>query len=136
MSERPSAIAARVHALAQFLSAGDALRVRIERRGETIELSRRPSGAPARTSGGLASGDAASRRLDTIKSDLVGIFRFGRPAPLEGDAIESDRELGYVEALGIRTPVHSMGGGRIVTVAAADGEPVEYGQPLFVIARG
>ena len=36
----------------------------------------------------------------------------------------------YIEALGIRTPIHSMGAGRLVSVAAGDAAPVEYGQTL------
>jgi oxaloacetate decarboxylase alpha subunit len=74
--------------------------------------------------------------LEPIKADLVGIFRLGRPAPVEGELLDEDRELGYIEALGIRNPIHSLGGGRIVTIASADGSPVEYGQPLFLLDRG
>ena len=43
-------------------------------------------------------------RVETIKADLVGIFRLSRPAPLVGDLLEEGRELAYIEALGIRTP--------------------------------
>jgi biotin carboxyl carrier protein len=50
--------------------------------------------------------------------------------------LESDRELAYVDALGIRNPVRSLGGGRVVSVLCADGQPVEYGQVLFEIDRG
>jgi biotin carboxyl carrier protein len=64
------------------------------------------------------------------------VFHLSRPAPSEGQTFDGDRELGYIEALGIRTPVHSMGAGRLVRIAATDESPVEYGQPLFSIARG
>ncbi len=136
MSEGFPAIAERVRALARFLSESDAVRVRIARGQEEVELSRRPQPAAAAAQGDLAPADGAAVRLDTIKADLVGIFHAGRPAALEGDVIENDRELGYIEALGIRTPVHSMGGGRIVAIETGDGEPVEYGQPLFLVSRG
>ncbi|MGA8097123.1 MAG: 2-amino-4-hydroxy-6-hydroxymethyldihydropteridine diphosphokinase [Candidatus Cybelea sp.] len=125
----------RVRELARFLAESDVTRLRIARGDDYIELAARPRRAPATArSSGRASADSAAR-VDTIKADLVGIFHAGRPAPVEGEVFEADRELGYIEALGIRTSVHSMGAGRLVSVATADGSPVEYGQPLFVVAR-
>ena len=134
-SEISSAISERVRALANFLSSGDVVRVRIVRGDDEIELGRRPQPADRRAND-RAVADATPLRFDTIKADLVGVFHLSRPAPSEGETFDGDRELGYVEALGIRTPVHSMGAGRLVRIAAADESPVEYGQPLFSIARG
>lgn len=131
-------VSERVRALANFLAENDAVRVRIVRGEEEIEVvnSSRARMGDERESESAAPSSTPAQRVDAIKAELVGIFRLGRPAPIEGDSFEGDRELGYVEALGIRTPVHSMGAGRIVGVAAADGSPVEYGQPLFLVARG
>ena len=70
------------------------MRVRIARGDDEIELARRPQhAAPARSSDGTWA-DVAPLRVDTIKADLVGIFRVSRPAPIEGDLFEGDRELG------------------------------------------
>jgi acetyl-CoA carboxylase biotin carboxyl carrier protein len=127
--------AARVRRLAEFLAASDAVTVRIERAGDEIEVARRVRAVSA----GIATdapSDGAASRVDTIKADLVGIFRLGRPAPAEGEQVDEDRELGFIEALGIRTPVRSLGAGRIVAIASHDGAPVEYGQPLFLLDRG
>jgi 2-amino-4-hydroxy-6-hydroxymethyldihydropteridine diphosphokinase len=125
----------RVRALARFLAESDAVRVRIERPNDEIEVVSRARASVSSRSTGKEPTETAAPRIDTIKADLVGIFHASRPAPLEGDVFESDRELGYIEALGIRTPVHSMGSGRLVAVATTDGSPVEYGQPLFLVAR-
>ncbi len=135
-SELSSAVSGRVRALADFLSSGDAVRVRIEHGGDEIELARRRQHVdrPRRANDRAVAG-AATLRFDTIKADLVGIFNLSRPAPSEGETFDGDRELAYIEALGIRTPVHSMGAGRLVSISATDGAPVEYGQPLFSIAR-
>lgn len=135
-SEISSAISGRVRALANFLSSGDAVRVRIERGGDEVEVARQRQHVdrPRRANDRAAAG-AAALRFDTIKADLVGIFNLSRPAPSEGETFDGDRELAYIEALGIRTPVHSMGAGRLVRISATDGSPVEYGQPLFSIAR-
>ncbi|HZV77230.1 MAG TPA: 2-amino-4-hydroxy-6-hydroxymethyldihydropteridine diphosphokinase [Candidatus Babeliales bacterium] len=126
----------RLTALARFLAETDAVRVRVERAQDEIELEVRPRRATPADRQAASTPSAAAPRIDTIKADLVGIFHVGRPVPAEGDALEGDRELGYIEALGIRTSVHSMGAGRLVSVATADGSAVEYGQPLFLIARG
>jgi 2-amino-4-hydroxy-6-hydroxymethyldihydropteridine diphosphokinase len=134
-TDAPS-VSDRVRPLAAFLSEGDAVRLRIQRGEEEIELTARRRGDARRSSPDGPSSEAALLRVDTIKADLVGIFHLGRPAPAEGELLDGDRELGYIEALGIRTPIHSLGAGRLVSIAAADDAPVEYGQPLFSIARG
>ncbi|MBV9647818.1 MAG: biotin/lipoyl-binding protein, partial [Candidatus Eremiobacteraeota bacterium] len=43
------------------------------------------------------------------------------------------RELASIESLGVRNPIASRGPGRVVRVFVTDGQPVEYGQPLFAI---
>jgi 2-amino-4-hydroxy-6-hydroxymethyldihydropteridine diphosphokinase len=127
---RDAHAADRIRRLAEFLAASDVLSLSIERDDEFIELGRSirkaPQSAPA----------VPAARVDTIRADLVGIFRLARPAPVAGENLGYDRELAHIEALGIRNPVHSLGGGRIVSIAAVDGSPVEYGQPLFLLDRG
>lgn len=135
--ERALSASAHVRELARFLTGGDCCRVRVARGDVDIEVvaESHRAGAPGRSADRTAA-DSPAQRIDTIKADLVGIFHVGRPAPTEGEVFDGDRELGFIEALGIRTSVHSMGGGRLVSVAVADGAPVEYGQPLFLVARG
>jgi len=140
MPNDADALADRVRRLAEFLAASDAVRVRVERENEEIEVARyRKHAVPAAvapTSDGVAVAEPPPLRVDAIKADLVGIFRLSRPTPLEGELLEGDRELAFVEALGMRNPVRSLGGGRIVSIAAEDGAAVEYGQPLFLVDRG
>ncbi|MBV9718429.1 MAG: 2-amino-4-hydroxy-6-hydroxymethyldihydropteridine diphosphokinase [Candidatus Eremiobacteraeota bacterium] len=138
LEERPLSAGDRVRALARFLDDSDAIRVRIARGDEEIELaanSRSMAPAAGRNDHGYGT-ETPAARVDTIKADLVGIFHLSRPVALEGEIFNADRELGYIEALGIRTPVHSMGAGRLVSMQTPDGSPVEYGQPLFLVARG
>ena len=79
--------------------------------------------------------ETSVKRPDIVTSDLVGVLRFSRPYVNEGHQLESDRELAFVEALGIRNPVRSRGAGRVAAVFVTDGQPVEYGQALFAIER-
>lgn len=135
MAAESAGFAQRIRRLADFLATTDAVRVRIERPGEEIEVARRVRRAV--TAGEAhALGEQAPARVETIKADLVGIFHLSRPAPVEGELLDEDRELGFIEALGIRTPVRSLGAGRIVAIASHDGAAVEYGQPLFLLDRG
>lgn len=131
----PEGIASRVRRLAELLTETELSRLSIEREDEHIEISRRsvePTAAPV----DVPEAGPPIRAVDTIRADLVGIFRVGRPAPFEGEYLEGDRELAYVEALGIRNPVRSLGPGRIVSLLCGDGDAVEYGQPLFTLDRG
>jgi 2-amino-4-hydroxy-6-hydroxymethyldihydropteridine diphosphokinase len=136
-SQELARVAERVRALANFLSETDVVRVKIVRGDDEIELTATARfAAAAADANEMGSGEVSPARVDTVKADLVGIFHLSRPAPVEGELLDGDRELGYIEALGFRTPVRSMGGGRLVAIATDDDSPVEYGQPLFAIARG
>jgi biotin carboxyl carrier protein len=131
-------VAQRVRALAELFVETDLLRLRIEREGEVVELGRRalhPDLVPE-IPHDLGMLESHPVRAEQIRADLVGIFHLSRPAPSEGDLLESDRELAFIEALGIRNPVRSHGPGRILTIRRGDGEPVEYGAVLFEIDRG
>lgn len=131
-------LAARVRALSDVFVGTDLLRLRVERENDVVELGRHrlhPDLVPEMPAD-LNDVESAPVRLEAIKADLVGIFHLSRPAPSAGDLLEDDRELAYVEALGIRNPVRSRGPGRLASVSAEDGRPVEYGQVLFEIDRG
>jgi hypothetical protein len=130
-------LAQRVRAMAELFVQTDLLRLRIERETEEIELGRRalhPDVVPE-IPNDLYALEAIPVKADQIRADLVGIFHFARPVPAEGDLLESERELAYIEALGIRNPVRSLGPGRIIAIKKADGDPVEYGAVLFEIGR-
>jgi acetyl-CoA carboxylase biotin carboxyl carrier protein len=137
-------IAKRARALAGALSESGFARLRV-RDGETeIELRRsgRTAAAAARVEAAVVDGGAAERpnglaerRADIIASDVVGVVRFLRPPVGEGAELDGDRDLAFVETLGIRNAVRSRGAGRIAAILVADGQPVEYGQPLFTVER-
>lgn len=136
MSEEP--LADRVRMLAQAFLATDLMRLRIEDdNDDSVELRRKSVAAPRRAPVLEAPEEKAAAPVSTekIKADLVGVFHLTRPAANDGEELEGDRELAYVEALGIRNPVRSLGGGRIAAVRCKDGDAVEYGQVLFEIVR-
>ena len=130
-------LAARIEALAEFLAGGDAVRVRINSRRRRGRDRARANPGPCKERPRRTRRPTQRRNESTpSRPTSSASSTFARPAPVEGEVFEGDRELGYVEALGIRTPVHPMGAGRLLSIAARDGAPVEYGQALFLVARG
>lgn len=110
--------------------------VRIGEPGLEIELSRSVIGSPAAAATPVsAAEDGAAPSYDVIASEVVGRVRFLRPAPAVGTVVEGDRELAFVETLGIRNPIRSRGPGRIAVIYVDEGQTVDYGAPLFAIDR-
>jgi acetyl-CoA carboxylase biotin carboxyl carrier protein len=128
-------IAERVRPLAQAFDDGGLTRLTIRDGEFEVEFRKAPApGVPAASAAQPAAEPAVGRTVDTIVSDVVGVVHFLRPVT-EGMNLDADRELAYVETLGIRNAVRSRGAGRIATILVTDGAPVEYGQPLFAIER-
>ncbi len=128
-------IAERVRPLAQAFNDGGLTRLKVRDGEFEVELRRAPASAAAAAARGAAAEPAPARAVDAILADVVGIVRFLRPPVVEGMELEADRELAYVETLGIRNSVRSRGAGRLAMIYVTDGQPVEYGQPLFAIER-
>lgn len=132
MSTEPEAIVARVRELTAFLLEHDLQSVSIERDGDVVEVARTPAHHAAADAARIP---ATPVRVEQIASDRVGIFHVSRPVPSVGETLDGDRELGYIEQLGIRNPIRSRGAGRIVSIFQHDGDLVDYGRPLFELER-
>jgi acetyl-CoA carboxylase biotin carboxyl carrier protein len=129
-------IAERIRPLAAAFLDGGYARLHVRDGEFEVEFRRTPA-LPSHIGGPAdAPAEAADARpLDAILADVVGIVRFTHPPLCEGMSIDGDRELAFVETLGIRNGVRSRGAGRVAAVYVADGQPVEYGQPLFAMER-
>ena len=88
-----------------------------------------PSAAPAQP---------ADEGLHTVKSPIVGTF-YEAPSPgappfvKVGDTVEVGQVLCIVEAMKLLNEIESDFAGEIVKKLANNGQPIEYGQELFVI---
>ena len=73
-----------------------------------------------------------------IKAPMVGIF-YTSPAPGEpafvqvGQKVKEGDVLCVIEAMKIMNQIEADASGEIARIHADNGEPVEYGQPLFTI---
>jgi len=101
-----------------------------------------PSSAPAATVPvpGPAAGApvSAEEELHTVKSPIVGTF-YEAPGPgalpfvKPGDQVAAGQVLCIIEAMKLMNEIESDASGEIVKVLVNNGQPVEYGQPLFAI---
>lgn len=98
--------------------------------------------APATASGAaLAQADNTDEETDghTVKSPMVGIFyRAASPGADAfvqlGQTINAGDTLCIVEAMKLLNEIEAETGGTVKAILVENGQPVEYGQPLFVIA--
>jgi len=73
-----------------------------------------------------------------IEAPIVGTF-YSRPNPESspyvdiGDMVEPDSIVCIIEAMKVMNEVRAETAGRIVEILVSDGDPVEFGQPLFRI---
>jgi acetyl-CoA carboxylase biotin carboxyl carrier protein len=101
------------------------------------ELGAVPVAAPA-ASPAPAAAPAPEEGLHVVKSPIVGTF-YEAPSPgappfvKPGDAVEVGQVLCIVEAMKLLNEIESDFAGEIVKKLAVNGQPIEYGQELFVI---
>jgi acetyl-CoA carboxylase biotin carboxyl carrier protein len=95
--------------------------------------------APAATSTGPPSAAPAESRGDTIKSPMVGTVYLqaqpgSPPFARAGDTVSEGQTILLVEAMKTMNPIVAPRGGTIVEILVGDSQPVEYGEPLAIIA--
>lgn len=97
------------------------------------------SSAPARPAGDAAPAPVASPETDglhVVPSPLVGTFYRAAspeadPFVQVGDRVDEDAVLCIVEAMKVMNEIRAGVGGIVREILIKNGEPVEYGQPLF-----
>ena len=141
------------HNLEEFeYSKGD-LRIRLKKPGSNTVLAVprpaeiivpgavTPPAAPAAKESSEAVADADLRGgedLFLVKSPIVGTF-YGSPSPGSepfvkiGNHVDAGQTLCIVEAMKLMNEIESEVSGEVLRIFADNGQPVEYGQPLFGI---
>jgi acetyl-CoA carboxylase biotin carboxyl carrier protein len=69
---------------------------------------------------------------------MVGVFYHAREPGAEpfvtvGSVVAAGQQVGIVEAMKLMIPVEASRGGRVTAILKANGEPVEYDEPLFAV---
>jgi acetyl-CoA carboxylase biotin carboxyl carrier protein len=79
--------------------------------------------------------------LHIVKSPIVGTF-YSSPSPgaapfvSPGDPVAKGQVIGVIEAMKLMNEIESDAAGEIVKCLVSNGQPIEYGQPLYSIRLG
>ena len=138
---------AELRRLTELMEQKDLFEVEIEEDGRRVHVVRgapravpaaAPApGAPAGTAPAAEGAAAASRGVE-ITSPMVGSF-YRAPGPdaapfVEvGDRITKNTVVCIVEAMKVMNEIKAEVEGEILEILVQNGEPVEFGQPLFLV---
>jgi acetyl-CoA carboxylase biotin carboxyl carrier protein len=151
----------KVKKLIELLEESGINEIEIKEGEESVRISRSPTGAAAPVTyfapppmqsyaaeGGAAGAApiaaaapaAAPRSTEhTVQAPMVGTF-YSAPAPGAkafvqiGDEVKVGEVLCIIEAMKMMNQIESDRAGRVTSVLVQNGDPVEFGQPLFSIA--
>jgi acetyl-CoA carboxylase biotin carboxyl carrier protein len=99
-----------------------------------------PIEAPAKAAAPAVEGPAAKPKPNehVITAPMVGTF-YASPSPgskafIEiGDEIKVGQVLCIIEAMKMMNQIEADRAGKVTSIMARNGDPVEFGQPLFVV---
>ncbi|MFI5325960.1 MAG: acetyl-CoA carboxylase biotin carboxyl carrier protein [Candidatus Rokuibacteriota bacterium] len=86
----------------------------------------------------VAETGESTAHLLTIEAPMVGTF-YRTPKPdappfvAEGDVVKEGQVICIIEAMKLMNEIESKVAGRIGKVVVENGQPVEFGQPLFLV---
>ena len=150
----------KIKKLIELLEESGIAEIEIKEGEEALRISRMPTGghaaaqlapmpmalpaapmvAPIAAAAPQAAAPAAKAKANehVITAPMVGTF-YGAPSPgakafIEiGDEIKVGQVLCIIEAMKMMNQIESDKAGRVTSIMARNGDPVEFGQPLFVV---
>ena len=99
---------------------------------------RAPDGSASRAPETKKADEQQDQDLHIIPSPIVGTF-YRSPSPTAdafvkiGSNVESDTVVCIIEAMKLMNEIQAETSGEVVKIYVENGQPVEYGQPLFGI---
>ncbi len=140
-----------IRALLELLREYGLSEIEVEREGERLRLRRElpapgapsPAGAAPALAAAVPAAPAAVHEapgtaLLAVEAPMVGTF-YRAPSPdaapyvREGDVVKKGQVVCIVEAMKLMNEIESKVAGRLVKVLVENAQPVEYGQPLFLL---
>ena len=145
--------------LYRFLRNTDIVELEMDRDGEKLKIKRGVVGAPEAgqpvfaqapplqaQSEGVAGSvgevepapEVKNEKMKTVTAPMVGTF-YRAPSPEAGNFVEpgsivkAGQSLCIIEAMKLMNEVESEYDGKVVSILVENGQPVEYGEPLFNI---
>jgi acetyl-CoA carboxylase biotin carboxyl carrier protein len=128
------------HDLAELEIESAGLRVRVVRAYAQASPAPHPAAVPA----GLPQPEVAGQAVElapgtmTVDAPMVGTFYRATspeatPFVSEGDTVKEGQTLCIIEAMKLMNEIESKIAGRVVKVLVENAQPVEFGQPLFLV---
>jgi len=132
--------------LIEILRETDITELQLEKDGTKVKIKREKMFSsievPVQKFGGIhekvTSETEEEKGLFTITSPIVGTF-YRSPSPEAppfvgvGSSIKKGQVLCIIEAMKLMNEIESEVGGMVVKILVENGQPVEYGEPLFLI---
>jgi acetyl-CoA carboxylase biotin carboxyl carrier protein len=97
----------------------------------------RPAAAPAAAA--IPAAEPAAQEGHVVKAPMVGTF-YRSPSPdakafVEvGQAVKEGDTICIIEAMKLMNEIEADASGTVKAILVENGQPVEYGQPLFILA--
>jgi len=151
----------KIKKLIELLEESGIAEIEIKEGEEAVRISRMPTGtsalhgmptyampmaapvaAPAQVASAPAAADAPAARPRTnehvVTAPMVGTFYSAsspgsKPFVEIGDEVKVGQTLCIIEAMKMMNQIESDKAGRVTSIMARNGDPVEFGQPLFVV---
>jgi acetyl-CoA carboxylase biotin carboxyl carrier protein len=146
----------KVKKLIELLEESGIAEIEIKEGEEAVRISRMPTGAyathapaplmmaapaPLPAPAAIAPAEVLAKpraNEHVVTAPMVGTF-YAAPTPGAkafvdiGDEVKAGQVLCIIEAMKMMNQIEADKGGRVTSVMAQNGDPVEFGQPLFVI---
>jgi len=136
----------KIKEIIQLMNEEDLAEIEVEEEGKRIKLRKREENVvrelPANfsPSGFSSESDKSSveEGISYINAPMVGTF-YRAPSPdaepfiAVGDVVEQGDTICIIEAMKLMNEIKSEIKGRIVEILVENGDPVDYGQPIFKI---
>jgi len=152
----------KIKKLIELLEESGIAEIEIKEGEEAVRISRMPTGtsalhgmptyampmaAPVAAPAQIASAQAAAAEAPAarpranehvVTAPMVGTF-YSAPTPGSksfveiGDEVKIGQTICIIEAMKMMNQIESDKAGRVTSIMARNGDPVEFGQPLFVV---
>ena len=142
-----------VRELAELLTENELTEIEVEDGDRRVKVRREPApllaaapaaAVPAPPVAAAAAQSATAETTpeqisgETVKSPMVGTAFLSpqpdaKPFVAVGDAVKAGDTLLIVEAMKVMNPITAPAGGVVKKILIADGQPVEFDQPLVII---
>jgi acetyl-CoA carboxylase biotin carboxyl carrier protein len=111
---------------------GAIVRVRAEDRGAPVASAPAPAAPRGGTPAAAAAPSVADDRRHPVRSTAVGFVKLA-PDIHVGGKVAKGSLVATVDVLGVAVEVRADHGGIVAKLRCATGDPVEYGQELFLV---